>query len=140
MTFVAFKFWLKKIFLYIKHYWYIPIVILTLVIGFVFFSRKSSSSLIDIITNTIKSHQKEIDILETNHQKEIEKKEKNLEVYFDKVEQINKKFEEENIKLSNKQQKQIEKIVKENKDDTTKLAEKLSKVTGFKVEIIDDKE
>lgn len=133
---LALKLFLKKTLSVIKHYWYIPIIIVGIIICALLLRGQTVGVLSGILKNAIKSHQKEVEILEETHTKELKKRDDALKDYQKKVKDINDTFEKDNIKLNDKQKKEIDKIVKENRDDPAKIAEKISKSTGFKVELI----
>lgn len=124
---------LKKIFIWIKAYWYIPVIIFIIIFCFFAFRGKVPESLIAILNRRKKIHQEEVDIIEKAHLREIEEREKSQKIYFDTIEQIEKKYKEQKQELDNKMKKKLKKIVDETKNDPKLLADRLSQQIGFQV-------
>lgn len=132
MTLLGLKLFFGKMWSFLKTYWWVPVGVIILIVLWILLRRKPES-LAGALRNAIESHKREVDSLERIHADEIEKREKALEEHDKKVEEVNKKFEEANIELDKKKKKQIEKIVKENKDSPDKIAKQIADTWGFEL-------
>ncbi len=124
---------LKKIISFLKNYWYIPVIFILIIVVWFITAGKTTDALVNIINNARDTHRKEINKLDTIHKEEIKKREKALETYHKTVQDVEKKYLEENKKLTIKKKKQIKKIVEETNGDSEALANKLSERLGFDV-------
>lgn len=66
---------LKKTLLWLKHYWYFPVVLVALAVAFVAY-RKKVEMLVDILVGSMESHKKEVEAIESANTKKSEKIEK----------------------------------------------------------------
>lgn len=121
---------IRKFFSWIKAYWYIPVIIIAIIAGFVLF-QKVPKSLIDILAKRREIHQKEVNAINKIHAEEIEKRERALEIYYKTIKEIEEKYDENIANLTSRKKKKIKKIIDETHDDPDKLAEKLSDQMGF---------
>jgi hypothetical protein len=55
---------LKKVLLWLKHYWYFPVVLIALAVAFVAY-RKKVEMLVDILVGSMESHKKEVEAIES---------------------------------------------------------------------------
>ena len=79
-----------------------------------------------------KAHKEEVEILKRSHSEEILKI-KNIQIEYERViSEMNKRFEEQNKKLSEKHIKDIRKIVIESKGNSEKIKDKIEKDFGIK--------
>ena len=88
---------LKKTLLWLKHYWYFPVVLIALTVAFVA-HRKKVEMLIDILVGSMESHKKEVDALETANAKKTERIEKASLEHSEEIQEI---FYEEITALEN---------------------------------------
>ena len=127
-------FW-KKVWTWLKHYWYWPVIIVLLIfsIGAGASSRKKIFGLLDkqkenyekeiqIIKETTEEADKKKTEIFTEHIKEIEKIEEEHDV---KVEELEKDKQEE---LEKDKQKELVEIIEENKNSPDKLAEEIARI------------
>ncbi len=119
-------FW-KKAWTWIKHYWYIPAVLIyTIVLWLVF--RRSSANVLEVLDITKESYKKEIEAMKLAHEKELERREEIVLIYQETLKNLEK---EHNIKvdeLSKKKKKEIHKLVDEHKNDPSVLAEEMKRL------------
>ena len=118
-------FW-KKIWVWIKHHWYIP-VILVLLLFAAFAGRTIRSRVFDLISKQRESYKEEVRVVvEANEEKT--KKQKDL---FEEHREVEKKIEEEfDVKieeLEEEKKKELDVIVKEHGDNTEALAKMVAK-------------
>jgi len=122
----------KKLWVWLKNYWYIPVIIVLIVLVWIF-TQKSPDALINILKNSRDTSKKEVDILNKIHSDEIKKREEALETYHKTIETVEKTYAEQNKKLDAKKKKQIKKIVDESAGDPEALTKLLADKMGFEV-------
>jgi hypothetical protein len=119
-------FWTKT-WVWIKHHWYVPaMLIYTIILWAVF--RKSSANVLKVLNITKESYQKELAVLRATHENELKQKEEIVLVYQETLKKLEK---EHNIKvdeLSKKKQKEIHKLVGEHKDNPSALADEMKRL------------
>ena len=79
---------------------------------------------------TKESYEKEIQVLKNTHEKELQKREEIVLLYQETLKNIENEFNIETKELSSKKQKEIKKIVEENREDPTALAEEMKRLFG----------
>jgi len=67
---IALKTFVKKAYLWIKTYWYVPAAALWAIITWFFF-RQKASAMVDNFNETRKAHKKEIDIINKSKEEEV---------------------------------------------------------------------
>ena len=129
LTLLATKSALKKTWTWLRHNWYVPAVIIyTLVLWFLFRDKTKALEVLEIRS---KSYEDQIKTVEEAHKKEIEARDKILKNYDNVLTQLEKDYEEKNMKLDTKKKKEIKKIVKEFNDRPDDLAKILAERYGI---------
>ena len=129
LTLLATKSALKKTWVWLKHNWYIPAVIVyTLVLWFLF---RDKTKALEVLQIRSKSYEGQIKTIEETHKKEIEARDQILENYNNVLSQLEKDYEEKNMKLDKKKKQEIKKIVKEFNDRPDDLAKTLAEKFGL---------
>ena len=123
------KLFLKKAWVWLKHYWYIPALLIYTIVLWVFF-RRSNNRLLEVLDITKESYEKEIQVMKSAHEKEIQKREEIVLLYQETLKNIENEFNIKTKELSSKKQKEIKKIVEENREDPSVLAEEMKKLFG----------
>ena len=121
-------FW-KKVWVWIKHHWYVPIIII-LLLGFSFTNSNIKSKLYKLLIDQKDLYEKEKDLIEkTNKEKEKEK-----DLARKRHEELIKRLEEEyNIeleKLKKDKQKELANLTEEYKDSEEELAKRIAEALG----------
>ena len=121
-------FW-KKVWVWIKHHWYAPVIII-LLFGFSLTNSNIKSKLYQLLTDQKDLYEKEKDLIEkTNKEKELEK-----DLARKRHEELIKKLEEEyNIeleKLKKDKQKELSDLTEEYKDSGEELAKRIAEALG----------
>ena len=120
LTLLTLKSTLKKTWTWLRHNWYVPaVVIYTLVLWFLFKNKAGALKVLEIRS---KSYESQIKTIEEAHKKEIEARDQILKNYDNVLTQLEKEYEEKNMKLDTKKKKEIKKIVKEFNDRPDDLA------------------
>jgi len=119
-------FW-KKAWIWIKHHWYWPVIIILLVFSVVS-GGTAREKLFNLISKQKESYEKEIQIVK-EASKEADKKK--TEIFTEHIEEIEKIEEEHNIKieeLEEEKQKELVAKIEENKNSPDRLAQEVAKV------------
>ena len=129
LTLLTLKSTLKKTWTWLRHNWYVPaVVIYTLVLWFLFKNKAGALKVLEIRS---KSYESQIKTIEEAHKKEIEARDQILKNYDNVLTQLEKDYEEKNMKLDTKKKKEIKKIVKEFNDRPDDLAKILAERYGI---------
>ena len=129
LTLLTLKSTLKKTWAWLRHNWYVPAVIIyTLVLWFLFKDKAGALKVLEIRS---KSYESQIKTIEEVHKKEIEARDQILKNYDNVLTQLEKDYEEKNMKLDTKKKKEIKKIVKEFNDRPDDLAKILAERYGI---------
>jgi hypothetical protein len=117
---------LKKVWAFLKTYWYVPVLI---IVAIILGSKKDKIS--DILNIANDSHKKQLDAINAAEKEKVESKKKIEEEYENAIKEIETNYEDEKNKLSIKDKKYIKKIVKDWTDDPDQMAERIRVRFGF---------
>jgi hypothetical protein len=119
---------LKKAILWLKHYWYFPVVLIALAAAFVF-HRKKVEMLANLLMGSVESHQKEVAAIEESEAVKAKKIEDAAIIHSEELQEI---FTEEvgELETAGKERDEREKSLKELEMEL--LAEEMKK--AFKKE------
>ena len=132
MSWLAFKLFIKKSWLWLKTYWYWPIVLIyTFVLWFFF--RKNASAAIGVLEIRSDSYKKQIDVINETHVAEIKKKEELNKVFNETIEKVEAELEKKNETLDRNKKKRIKEIVEKHSDEPKVLARLVKEAFGFEV-------
>tara|TARA_R110000824_G_C15036654_1_gene659946 strand:+ start:387 stop:788 length:402 start_codon:yes stop_codon:yes gene_type:complete len=129
MTFLAVKTFLKKAWVWLKHNWYVPAVIIYTVVLYFLFNKKSRA--LEVLEVRSKSYKKQIEAINTIHEEEIKKKDKILENYGKILSELEKKYAEDNLELDRKKKEEVKKLVEEYNEKPKELARLLAEKYGL---------
>ena len=121
---------LKKILVWLKHHWYIPLAVVFGLVCLIFFPKSVKSRYFQMLLNTRYNYRKQIDIINKNNELE---KEKTMDAIRRHQESLAKVEEDFNVKMNElpkKEKKRVEAIVKEFNNDPDKLAEEIANILG----------
>ena len=118
---------LKKAWVFLKTYWYIPVIIILLII-----MRGKSNALQGILKTTRESYNNQIKEIDKINDERREKENKLREEHKATLENIEKEFKKKNQELDKAKKKQVQKLVKKYYDKPEELADEISKRFGFK--------
>jgi hypothetical protein len=129
MSWMATKIFLKKAWSFTKNYWYIPAILVAILITF-FTTRTNNEKLLSILKKATENHKKEIDIINNLHEEEIRKRDQLIKEHAETLEILE---QEHNLKLSEldkKKKKEVDNIIEKFDGDTESLAKEISKKLG----------
>tara|TARA_Y100000310_G_C20278233_1_gene621318 strand:- start:102 stop:509 length:408 start_codon:yes stop_codon:yes gene_type:complete len=121
-------FW-KKVWVWVKHHWYVPVIII-LLFGFSLTKSNIKSKLYKLLTDQKDLYEKEKDLIEkTSKEKELEK-----DLARKRHEELVRRLEEEyNIeleKLKRDKQKELANLTEEYRDSEEELAKRIAAALG----------
>ena len=120
---------LKKIWSFLKSYWYIPILI---IVALVF--RSKTNKVEEIIKAADDSHKKQLDAIEVAELNKKKEKEWIDKEYDNAIKKIEEKYSKENKTLDKKEKKFVKSVIKEWTDDPDQMAERITLEFGFEYE------
>ena len=131
MSWLTTKLAVKKAWVILKNYWYVPaLIIYTLVVWAVF--RKDNTKLLKMFDIADEKYKEEIDILNRVHNAQMEERNKLIEEHKNILENIEKEYDIKMGDLEGKKKKELNKIIRESKDNPEKIAEEMSRLFGIK--------
>ena len=126
---IAIKAFLKKAWVVVRHYWYVPAVIIyTLALWFVFNKRETA---FQILEARAESFDKQIKAIDDIHTEEIETKDKITKKYTETIELIEEKYAKTKEELTEKKKKRVKEIVKKHHSNEISLAFLLGREFGI---------
>ena len=140
MTWLTTKLILKKIWVWTKTYWYVPVLVLyTAVIYYV--SRKDTKTLESVFSTKKDSYEAQINVLNDSHAAELKKKSELVIQYQDTIEKLDHEYKKQKLKLRDWERKKVKEIVKETYNDPKARVKKISEEFGFElVEILEEED
>ena len=130
MVLLKIKVILKKIWHFLKIYWYVPLILSWAFIAWLLL-RQSPANMADILYAAEKSYRKQIDILNKAHEEEIRKRDAALKRYEQTIKQIEEERKLKNKELLSKEKKLIKKLAEKYKDDPEAYAREIADKFGF---------
>jgi len=127
---------LKKVWVVVKHYWYVPVVIIyTLTLWFIF---KKKEAALQILEARAESFEKQIKAIDNIHAEEIEARDKIAKKYTETIELIEEKYAKTKEELTEKKKKRVKEILEKHHSNAASLAFLLGKEFG--IEYVPNKE
>ena len=126
---------LKKAAVWLKHHWYVPLVVMALIIAFLIYLLTKNSMFVglltDVLDNANKSHRDEVDKLNEIHAHETRERGRILKEYNKNIKILEKEYAENSVKLDAKKKKEIKRLVEEGYNDPDVLARELARLYGL---------
>lgn len=129
MTLLTFRTIVKKIWVWLKHNWYVPAVIAYTLVLWLLFRNKTAA--MDILELRANSYRDQIRAIENAHQKELKKRDDILAKYHNILEVLEKDYEERSLVLDKKKKEEIKRIVEHYNDRPDDLARVLANKYGL---------
>ena len=129
ITLLTLKTVLKKAWVWIRHNWYVPAVIIYTLVLWLFFRRKGAALL--VLEERNESYKKQINAINDIHEEEIEKRNQILEKYDDILKELEEQYKEDSLELDNKKKKEIKKLVEKFNEKPDELAKLLAEKYGL---------
>ena len=126
---------LKKGWAGLKHHWYVPLVVMALLVALLIWALTKNSMfvgmLMDVMENSRVSHRAEVDKLNEIHNRESDARKSILNEYNKNIELLEKEYAEKDKELDTKKKKEIKRLVKEGYNNPDKLARELANLYGL---------
>ncbi len=119
----------KKAWVWLKHNWKVPAILLYTIVLWLFFRRKDAAY--QVLEERNKSYKKQIDAINEIHNEEIDKRNKILEKYNGILKDLEKQYEKDNLELDKNKKKEIKKLVEEYNEKPDELAKLLAEKYGL---------
>ena len=129
LTLLTIKTFLKKTWVWLKHNWYVPAVIIYTLALWILFRNKPAA--LEMLQIRSESYEDQIRAIESTHKKEIAKRDEILQSYNKVLEDLEKNYKEKNMVLSKKKKEEVKRIVKEYNDRPNDLAKILAEQYGL---------
>jgi len=132
VSWLATKLFVKKSWLWLKTYWYFPIVFLYTLVLYVVL-RKDSSAAIGVLGIRSDSYKEQIKTIETFHKAEADEKEKINKKFVETLEKVDVELKKSNDKLDRNKKKRVKEIVEKHSDNPERLAQLVKESFGFEI-------
>jgi len=129
ITFLTLKKALKKAWVWIRHNWYVPAVLIYTLVLYFLFNKKGQA--LSVLYERNESYKKQIKAINEIHEEEIDKRDQILEKYSDILEELEEKYKEDSRELDNKKKKEIKKLVEKFNEKPDELAKLLAEKYGL---------
>jgi len=130
MTWIAFKSITSKVWLWLKHYWQLPFLILWTLVVYSF-ARRNTEALIDVMSARKDSYDKQVKELKVRHEYEIIERNRLIQEYHDAVARIEMKYKEQERRLTRKEKIRVKEIIKKSKGKPDVIKREIEKSFGF---------
>ena len=131
MQWLLIKTTLKKSWVWLKHNWKIPFLLVWSILIYVL-SRRNTSALKEVLETNKQAHREEVETLNRIHREELLRL-RNLQVeYKDTISKLEREFETQNKKLSQKQIEDVKEIVIKSKGRPEEIIRKIENDFGIK--------
>ena len=120
---------LKKLWVVVKHYWYVPFVIIyTLVLWFIFNRKEAAYKILEARSE---SFDKQIKVIDEIHAEEAEAKQDIAKKYTETIELIEEKYATTKEELTDKKKKRVKEILDKHHRNSISMAFLLGKEFGI---------
>ena len=123
-------FW-KKLWSWIKHYWYFPIIIGLLIFAYISGSS-AKEKLFKILTDQKENHKKEIELINNTNVEKEEIKKEIIEKHKEEIERIEEEHGVQIQDLEEEKQEELLSTIEEKKDKPDDLAKDIAALLGAK--------
>jgi len=133
VTWIAAKFFLKKAWLWIKTYWYLPAVLIYTIVLWVLFRRNGAAAL-EVLKVSKESYEAQIRTMEETHAREIETRDKALAQYEMIIAAIEEEYAANRETLSRDKRKKVKEYIDKYGEDPEELARIIEEKFGIQFE------
>ena len=119
-------FW-KKVWTWIKHYWYWPVILVLLAFS-IFSGTRSRDKLFNLLDKQKENYEKEIKIIKEASEEASKEKTSIIEEYVEEIKKIEKDHDIKVVDLKEEKQKELQSTIESNKDRPEKLAKEVAKI------------
>lgn len=129
MTPLSIKMFFQKAWIWLKHNWKVPAILLyTIALWFLF--RKKDAAY-QVLEERNKSYQKQIEAVNDIHREEVKKRDDILNKYNDILKELEKKYKEDSREIDEDKKKEIKNLVEKYDEQPDELAKLLAEKFGL---------
>lgn len=121
---------LKKILVWLKHHWYIPLAVVLGLVCLALCPMAAKSKYFQMVLNTRYNYKKEIEIINKNNEIEKQKTMDAIERHQESLSKIEEDFNVKMDELPKKEKKRVEDVIKKYDNDPDKLAKEIADILG----------
>ena len=110
MTWKVLLLFIKKAYLWFKHYWYIPAVLAYTLLMWVVLRRDVTTAL-GVLELTKDSYKKQVDVLNKTHQEEIAKRDEIIKEYNEVISKLETDYQDNIRNLDRSKKKRVKDLV-----------------------------
>jgi hypothetical protein len=129
LTLLATKKYCKKIWVWLKHNWKIPFILVYTIVLWLVFRKKGEAH--EILRIRSESYNAQIDAINKSHEEELQKRDKILEKYGETIKRIEEEYKKKNEKLDSDKRNAVKEIVEKHYNDPSALAKLIGEKFGF---------
>lgn len=132
MTWLAVKTFFKKVWVFFKTYWYIPLFLSWGIIAWLLL-RQSPTRVLDVLKQAEDSFKSQLDIITRSHEEEIKKRDEVIRRYQLTIKQLEEERRKKNEELTDKEKKRIKELAEKHKEDPEGFVKDIADNFGFEV-------
>ena len=117
---------LKKIWAFLKTYWYIPVLIIVALV-----LRSKGNKISDILGAAKDSHEKQLKAIEDVEKEKAKRKQEIEEEYKNAIKKINENYSKNNKAINEREREYVKEVIKSWSDDPGQMAERITVKFGF---------
>lgn len=124
---------LKRVWVWLKNHWYLPVIALYTVV-IMMLSRRNSLHGYEVLLNARTSHKKEVEVIKATHEKEIEERNKIVKKYSEVIEKLETDYEEQSRTIDSAKRLRAKRLVEAHYNDPEELTKLLRMTFGINYE------
>ena len=133
MTWLVFKTFAKKTWIWTKEHWQIPFLVAWSIAVYVL-TRRNTDALVEVIEAKKDSYKKQLDVLRKTHNDEILKRDGLTKKYEEALVALESEFEKKERELSEDQKEEIKEVVARAKGNPDEIKRRIEKEFGIRFE------
>lgn len=131
MTWLIFKAWVKKTWLWLKEHWQLPFLALWTVVVWIL-TRRNTEAMLEVVEAKRDSYKKQLEVLRDSHNNEILKRNKLTEEYEEALKRVEEVYIKKEKRLTDSQKNEIKETVIKSKGNPEEIKRKIEKEFGIK--------
>ena len=135
MQWGLFKSRIKKVWSWFKHHWYIPLLLMGIIIALLIWllTRNGAyvAALIGVLESSREAHRKEVETLNEIDAQATRDRQRILDQYNKNIKKLEKAYAEKDKELDGTKKKEIKKLVEEGYNDPERLSREIARLYGL---------
>lgn len=129
IAFLTIKTFFKKAWVWLKHNWKVPLIVLYTIVLWLFFRRRDKAR--EVLEARAESYESQIEVINKAHTEEIKKRDQVLKQYVDIISQLEKEYAEKKKDLDKKKKKEVKELVEKYYNKPDDLAREIAEKFGL---------